>query len=270
MLRASVRRWQRMRSDRGMTLAELMVTMGLTTILGTMAVMFFVVANRTGNGTILTNQNTGDARVTLDEWTSMLRVAGWLDTSTKVDRFEEVTATKIVFYANLNNRSTSSTFSAPGPTTKIALLLRVSKASTGQGQLVEVRFGSDNTTVASTRQLGVLAGPTNGAPIFQPYSRSGSPVDLTQLGCKSGTVVKAGLCLQSVQSGAGMQDPTIGSSGLTVTAGPLRGNPDPTKNVDKVLQSIGSVGIAFTVSDSSNTSQTSYTSLASVSSGYPS
>jgi Tfp pilus assembly protein FimT len=257
-----------MRSDRGITLAELMVTMGLTTILGTMAVLFFVVANRTGNRTILTNQNTGDARVTLDEWTSMLRVAGWLDPSTKVDRFEEITSTKIVFYANLKNRSTSSTYTATGPTTKIALVLRVSKASTGQGQLVEIRFASDNTTVASSRQLAVLAGPTSGAPIFQPYSRSGSAIDLTQLGCMSGTTAKAGLCLQSAPSGAGMQDPTTGSANLSVSAGPLKGN--PAKNVDKVLQLVGSVGISFTVADSSGTAQTSYTSLASVSSGYPS
>ena len=268
MLRAARARMRRMRDERGITLAELVVTMGLTTLLGTITVAFFVVANRLGNHTVLTNQNTGDARVTLDDWTSMLRVAGWLDPTTKVDRFEEVTSTKIVFYANLQNRSTTS-YTAPGPTTKIALMLRVSNSATGQGQLVEVRFAPDNTTVASSRQLAALAGPAGTTPIFQPYSRSGVTLDLTNLGCMNGTTPTPGYCLQSAQPGAGMQDPTIGSSTLlAVTAGPLKGN--PTNNVDRTLQWIGSVGINFTVADSSGTAQTSYTSLASVSSGYPS
>ena len=267
MLRAVRARLRRMRSERGVTLAELVVTMGLTTILGVMTVSFFVVASRIGNRTVLTNQNTGDARVSLDEWTNMLRVAGWLDPNTKIDRFEEITSTKIVFYSNLQNRSTI-TYGAPTATTKIALILRVSNSSTGQGQLVEVRFNPDNTTVASSRQLAALAGPTGTIPIFQPYSRSGGTLDLTQLGCMSGNTAKPGLCLQSAQPGAGMQDPTIGTSNLTVSAGPLKGN--PTNNVDRVLQLIGSVGISFSVADSSGTAQTSYTSLASVSSGFPS
>jgi hypothetical protein len=244
-----------------------MVTMALTTILGTMGILFFVPATHLGYRTVLTNQNTGDARVTLDDWTSSLRVAGWLDPATKIDRFEEITPTKIVFYANLNNR-TSSTSSAVGATTKIALMLRISDASTGRGQLIEVRFNSDNTTVKSVRQLGMLASATNGAPMFQPYSRGGSAIDMTQLGCLKGTTPTAGLCLQSAQPGAGMQDPAVGTSGLTVTAGTRKGN--PAKNVDKTLQLIGSIGIAVTVVDQSSTAKTDYTSLASVSSGYPS
>ena len=73
----------RFADDRGITLAELMVSMTLTTILGTMAVLFFVGATHAGYRTVLTNQNTSDARLTLDSWTNMLRVAGWLDPNTK-------------------------------------------------------------------------------------------------------------------------------------------------------------------------------------------
>jgi hypothetical protein len=269
---ARLRRSGRIRfsDDRGITLAELMVSMTLTTILGTMAVLFFVGATREGYRTVLTNQNSGDARVTLDSWTNMLRVAGWLDPNTEADRFEEITPTKIVFYANLNNRvaSTSAPYSAPSPTTKVALMLRISNASTGVGQLIEVTFKSDNTTVQSVRQLGFNAKATGGAPIFQPYSRSGSPLDLTLKGCLSGSTGTAGLCLQSGQAGSGMQDPTISATGLSVSAGQLKGN--PALKVDKTLNQVGSIKIAFTVLDSSNTSSMDYSSLASVSSGYPS
>lgn len=256
--------------DRGVTLAELMVSMILTTILGTMAVLFFVGASHAGYKTVLTNQNSGDARLTLDSWTSMLRVAGWLDPSLQAVRFEEITSTKIVFYANLNNRSTavSGSFSAPAATTKVALMLRVSTPSTGVGQLIEVTFKPDNTTVQSVRQLGFNAKASVGKPIFQPYSRIGSPLDLTQLGCLSGTTPTAGLCLQSGQAGAGMLDPSIGASSLAVTSGAYRGN--PALNVDKSLNQIGSIAIAFTALDPSNTSSMDFASLASVSSGFPS
>lgn len=260
----------RLASDRGVTLAELMISMILTTILGTMAVLFFVGASHTGYKTVLTNQNSGDARLTLDSWTSMLRVAGWLDPSTQADRFEEVTSTKIVFYANLNNRSTavSGSFTAPAATTKVVLMLRVSVPATGVGQLIEVVFQPDNTTVKSVRQLGFNARGTGTLPIFQPYSRSGSPIDMTQLGCLNGVTPTAGLCLQSGQSGSGMLDPTIGTASLAVSSGPYRGN--PALNVDKVLNQVGSIGISFTALDPSNTSSMDFSSLASVSSGYPS
>ncbi|HEX8080895.1 MAG TPA: prepilin-type N-terminal cleavage/methylation domain-containing protein [Jatrophihabitans sp.] len=256
--------------DRGVTLAELMVSMILTTILGTMAVLFFVGSSSAGYKSVLTNQNSGDARLTLDSWTSMLRVAGWLDPSIKADRFEEVTSTKIVFYANLGNRATnvSGSFTAPAATTKIALMLRVSNTSTGVGQLIEVVFEPDNTTVRSVRQLGFNAKATAGLPVFQPYSRIGSALDLTQLGCLNGTTPTPGLCLQSGQPGSGMPDPSIGAGSLAVSSGNLRGN--PAHNVDTALNQIGSVAIAFTALDPSNTSSMAFTSLASVSSGFPS
>lgn len=258
---------RQMADDRGITLADLMVAMALTAILGTMAILFFVPTTHLGYKTVLTNQNTGDARLTLDEWTGMLRMAGWLDPNTKVDRFEEVTPTKIVFYANLGNRSSSSS-SQVDSTTKIALVLRISDTVTGRGQLIEVRFASDNTTVKSVRQLGMLASKTNGAPVFQPYSRGGSAIDMTQTGCLSGSTPTAGLCLQTPQTGAGMQDPTVAASGLAVAAGSRTGN--PALNVDRTLGLIGSVGIAVTLVDPSGTATTDYTSLASVSSGFPS
>jgi hypothetical protein len=261
--------------DRGITLAELVVAMGIATILATVAMFFFVGAERTGYTSVLTNQNTADARLTLGGWTSMLRVAGWLDTSTKTDRFEEITPTKIVFYANLDNANHASQVTdAP---TKVALLLRTTNAATGDGQLVEIVFKPDNTTPKSVRQLAFNAAPTGGPghAVFQPFNQVGGTIDVTSTqGCVDSITNRpvVGLCLQSPPAGAGMIDPTVASSSLAVSAGPLRGN--PTVNVDGVLDGelhgVSGVTVAFTVSDPSHTASMDFAAGASVNSGAPS
>jgi hypothetical protein len=258
-----------MRSDSGVTLAELAVSMTLTAVLGAMVITFFVGANHAGRRTIADNQQIADARVTLDSWTSMIRVAGWLHPSPapRIDRFEEITPTKIVFFANLMNRNNG--LAVPDATTKIALLLQVSDATTGTGNLVEIVFGPDNATPNAVRQLGFLAGPTGGPghPIFRPVTRTGVPVDMTRYGCTSGANPQVGLCLQTLQLGAGMLDPTLTPGTLQPVSGPLRGN--PALNVDKQLQLIGGITIAFTTSDTHRTSTLDFQSFASVSSGFP-
>jgi Tfp pilus assembly protein PilW len=259
---------KRLAPDSGMTLAELLVAMGLSLVLGTMATTFFVSALHATNRALLTNQDTADARVTLDDWTAKLRAAGWLDPNTQTDRFEEITPTKIVFYANLTNRATAdSTLSKP---TKVALLVQPSDTPTGEGELVEILFKtSDNTTPESVRQLAFHAGPTGGVgqPVFQPYNKAGGLVSLPSDGCLNGSTPVSGLCLQSAQPGAGMQDPSPSIS-LTVSPGPLRGNPG--NNVDPTMALIGSIKVAFTVSDPSHTTSMDFSSLVAVTSGYPS
>jgi type II secretory pathway pseudopilin PulG len=266
VLTAAARR-RRAADDAGITLIELIVSMTITTILMTFGIVFFVQAERSGYKSSLTNQQTADARLTLDSWTSMLRVAGWLDQSAKTDRFEEITPTKIVFYANLNNRNTAD-FQV-GTATKVALMLRVTNAATGDGQLVEVVFKPNNTTPKTVRQVAVNASPTGGAPIFQPYNQIGGAVDIANTtGCKQGNTPVAGLCLQTPPAGAGMLDPTLAATGpLAVSAGPLRGN--PALNEDSTLRSIAGITIAFTVNDTAHTDSLDFTSSASVNSGFP-
>jgi type II secretory pathway pseudopilin PulG len=263
-------RLRRLRSDdRGITLAELLVAMGISTIIGTVGVFFFVGASRTGYKTVLTNQNTGDARVTLDSWTSMLRVAGWLDTGAQTDRFEEITPTKIVFYANLDNRTTAD--QTVGAVTKVALMLRTTNAATGQGNLIEVRFNSDNATVKSVRQVAFNVQPTGGAgqAVFLPRNHAGGAVDtINTNGCRSGSTAKPGLCLQSPPAGAGLLDPRVSATSMAVSSGSLRGN--PAVNVDTTLADIGSITVAFTVRDPSGTAIMDYSGTASVNSGFPS
>jgi type II secretory pathway pseudopilin PulG len=259
--RASASRHSGERGEAGMTLAELVVASALTIVIGTMATTFFVAVIHTTSRVTLANQQTGDARATLDSWTSLLRLAGWLDPNTMADRFEELTPTKIVFYANLNNRgSADQTVGAP---TKVALFL--DDGGAGTGQLVEIVFQADNTTPRSVRQLGFEAAATNGSWIFTPYNRLGGAVDTSALGCQSGQSAVTGLCLKA-PTGAGLLDPQFGPATHAVVSGPLRGN----GSADATLQSIGRIDIAFTVSGPANTAAMDYASSASVSSGFSS
>ena len=260
---------RRLRADDGITLVELLVSMTVTTILGALTIIFFISAEHSGYKSVLTNQATADARNTLDSWTSLLRVAGWLDPTAKTDRFEEITPTKIVFYANLDNRNTADqTVGAP---TKVALMLRTTDAATGEGQLIQVIFKPDNTTPDSVRQVAFEVTPTGGPghAIFQPYTAAGGAIDVTTPGCLSGGTPQPGLCLQTLPANAGMVDPQIGPGSLAVSSGPLRGYPDAAVDVDSTLAGIGGITIDFTATDPMQSDPLEFTSSASVNSGFP-
>jgi hypothetical protein len=258
------RRLARRPVDAGITLAELMVAMTLSIILGTMTVLFFVSASRLGSRTILTNQDTSDARVTLDSWTSMVRVAGWLDLPNKVDRFEQITPTKIVFYANLGNRNASDLTNVQ-PVTKIALMLDAPSAG-ADGQLIEIRFATDNSTPLVVRQVGVNAAQTGGAWVFTPRDQAGGLIDTSVEGCLVAGTPTAGLCAKApVMPSPGMLDPTLVPGSHTPTTGVLRGD----GSVDGVLANVGRIDIAFTVSDAKHISSADYSSSATVNSGFP-
>ena len=264
MLTALPRRLRRLHCvDAGITLAELLVAMVITTIIGTMATSFFVSATHVGTTTISSNQNAADARITLDSWTSQLRLAGWFDTTNKVDRFEEITPTKIVFWANLANRN--ATDGTSGALTKVALMLNVTDVTSGRGQLVQVVFKSDNTTTQSVRQLGFDAQPRSGSWVFTPYSQADAVVDTSQPLCLNNGSAVAGLCAHA-PAGAGLLDPTLAAGTHTVVQGPLTGD----GTADAILANIGRIDIGFVVRDPSGTTTMDYASSASVSSGFPS
>jgi hypothetical protein len=235
---------RRFRDDAGMTLAEMLVSCTVGMIVLTFGTLFFVSTSRSSDHTGQVDEALASARTVLGRWTSFVRVAGWLDPAGATDRFEEITPTKLVFYAGLGNRSDSSLQLTAA--TKIALLLD-RPAGSATGRLVEVVFGPDNTTPKSVRQLAVSAGPTGGTPVFQPYNAVGGDVgvDNTQ-GCLQNGVPVVGLCLQSPPTGAGMLDPqvTTSSGHLSVAAGALRGN--PALKVDQILNGIAGIRIGFT------------------------
>lgn len=261
--------------DSGISIGELVVSATITMMILAVATSWLIQVNRQGTGTALTNQTTGDARTTLQSWTSMLRVAAWLDPAAKTDRFEEITPTKIVFYANLGNLPTVCPTNAPSAcrvtnaVTKVSLSLVANGSAGGAGRLVEVAFGPDNATPARVRTVALNASATGGQPIFQPYFSSGAMVPLsTTTGCSTNGTPVVGLCLQSAPIGAGMLDPVVSPGGATVTAGPLRGY--SAVNVDATLQKVAGIDIAFTVSDAANVTSMSYSGAASVYSGFSS
>ena len=258
-----------LRADGGVTLAELLVAIGLTMVIGLMATMFFITASHATDKSVLTIQDTSSARVVLDSWSDMVRVAGWLDVNTKNDRFEQITPNKIVFYANLGNRNDPATGAviagqSVDPVTKVALMLKPKDGST-DGQLIEVLFDSDNTTVKSIRRLAFDARPdTADGWIFSPIDRSGGPVDTSQSLCKSstgGSVV--GLCAK-LPTGSGMRDPVVSDSGNSVNAGPLSGD----GSANSILGNVGRIDISFVVRDPSGVQSSAFESSAAVNSGY--
>ncbi|HZC74069.1 MAG TPA: prepilin-type N-terminal cleavage/methylation domain-containing protein [Jatrophihabitans sp.] len=253
-------RLRKPRRDDGITLTELLVAMGIATILGAMAVAFFVGANRSGQVTVATNQGVGDARVALDNWTSLIRVAGWLEPTPSAlnDRFEEITPTKVVFWAYLEGKL------PPDPPSKVALML--TGQADGTGRLVQIVFKQgDPTTPASVRQVGLDVEQTDGAWVFTPHNLDGGLVDTSQPQCIDGATVVPGLCAKA-PDGAGMLDPTVGATGLSVHAGPLSGD----GSADATLNQIGRIDIAFTAEDPAALASMDYASSASVNSGFPS
>lgn len=254
------------RDDAGLTLAELVVAMALTSILMMIGGVFFVSAIQTTNKTTLTNEQTADARLTLDSWTAKLRVAAYLD-SAQTDRIEVLTPTKIVFYANLDNRTTDDF--AVGAVSKVVLMLKQANSATGTGQLIEIIFRGNTSTPTTVRRLALNARATagRGTAIFTAYNYVGAELNPASYnGCLSGTTVKTGLCLHTLPAGAGMIDPTVGLTSNTVTAGSLGGN--PALNVDDILNSIVAIKVGFTVVDATGKVAQSYQSEVALNSGY--
>lgn len=227
-----------------MTLAEVMVSCTVSMIVLTFGTLFFVSTSRSSDHTGQVDQALGSARTVLGRWTSFVRVAGWLDPTVATDRFEEITPTKLVFYAGMGNRSSGSLQLTPA--TKVALMLDRPTGS-ASGRLVEVVFGADDKTPRSVRRLPFRAGPTGSSPVFQPYNVIGGDVGVDNTpGCMQNGVPAVGLCLQSPPSGAGLLDPQVTSSSGTVSvaSGPLRGNPG--LQVDSILNTVAGIRIAFT------------------------
>lgn len=262
--------------DAGLSLMELVVTMGIATIVGTIATMFFVNAYKTGYKSISTNQNTADARITLDSWTSMLRVADFFDpinlrSNNVADRFEEITPTKIVFYASLGNRP-AGTVGDPVSVTKVALFLNPSVSDPTHGELVQVLFNTDNVTPKSVRVLGFNASQSTDAAtgstkwFFTPYNKSGGQLSTSTAKClNAANQPVVGYCYQPTGA-TGTYDPTLQTGTHTVIAGNLHG--DGTANT--TLANVGRIDISIRIANVTNTTINDFSSSVAVNSVFPS
>jgi hypothetical protein len=176
-------------ADAGITLMELIVSMALMTICGTMTLFFFTGMNTASNTTVDANVATAKARTTLQEWTTLLNLA---DSSSSAgsgtNRFVEITPTSATFYSNVDlNRSTSG--SARTAPQKVELSLENS-------QLVERDYSADSGSLTATRYLADDVSRSGGAWLFTPYCA------ITAAG--TGTVTGVGSCTSTASGSSAL------------------------------------------------------------------
>lgn len=211
--------------DSGISLSELLVTMGLMTIAGSMATAFLVTSSKASNMTLERGYNVSQARLTLDSWTNLLKVTDSIYApGSKKGQFVRITPTEIKFYASLNNRDNAG-FGTP---TLVDLSLE-------NGELVERHYDGATGALRSTRNLASGAAATGW--VFTPYAGT-SKLPLTEQDCLSGSAHVDGFCgaFDSASSG--------------------------TAAGETQLETVTRVDIAFTVTDHANLAPTSFTSSA--------
>jgi prepilin-type N-terminal cleavage/methylation domain-containing protein len=100
-------RLRRLRGDAGVTLVELMVSMAIFTLLGAMALTWFVGSNTANKATVDANITTASARNALQSWAGLIRLA--TPASGSSTAVTNLTATSITFSANLGALPSCST-----------------------------------------------------------------------------------------------------------------------------------------------------------------
>jgi hypothetical protein len=231
MLTAFARRGRQVlapeRRESGVSLVELVVAMTLMTVIGGMTLTFFVSADAADTRTIDGNVSTAGARNVLESWSRLLSLADSPQTAGASGRFQQITPTSAIFYANVNtNRATSS--GARTAPTKVFLSLE-------SGQLIERSYAPNSATAPSTYPSSptttryLVSGVVTTGWLFTPYVL-GSPPSISEPNDCSGGA--AGLC-----------------AGVAAA--------------DAILPTVVRVDIAFTVKSSSGVSQ-SYSASAAI------
>lgn len=226
-------------ADAGVSLMELLVSMALMTILGTLTLMLFLNVNSSTAATTDRTLNTASARNALEAWTGYLQVADGTTAGSKTNRIEWLTATDMLFYADINNR----TWSSPGTTGAPTMMwLRLD----AKGQLVEEQFASTaaaGTAPAVCRVLGSnVSQAVNADGVTQPVF---SAADVT-----GATITGTGTA----------PTPSSGCQNLPVTVPSQTKSPDPVAQAN--LVNVRSVTIDFQMRDGTNQHPIEFTSQA--------
>jgi prepilin-type N-terminal cleavage/methylation domain-containing protein len=177
MLSVALRR-RRPRGEDGFTLAELLVAMVVASIVGALALSWFIGASNATTTTTDVDNATASARNVLQTWGRMLQLAGAsAGVGTTTNGIQSINATSITFSAYLSNSGACSPESscAPLSTTNVTLAL------TG-GKLYEtIGSGKASVVEASTTTAADATGC-----LFVAYTATGL------LGC-SGTLTSTQL-----------------------------------------------------------------------------
>lgn len=162
---------RRLNPDDGFTLIELLVTTIIASILGALALQWFMGASNATTTTSDVDNATASARYVLQQWGKMLQLAGAsAGVGTTTNGIQSLSPTSITFTAYLSNSGACSanTSCAPLRTSTVTLAL-------ANGKLYET-IGSGQASVdeASTTSVSAASGC-----LFTAYTASG------QLGCSS-------------------------------------------------------------------------------------
>jgi Tfp pilus assembly protein PilW len=235
-------------NDAGISLAELLVAMALATIIGAMTMVTFVNVSDSTAATTDRVIGSSQARNTLQSWTGYLRVADGTTAGSTTNRFEWLTGTDVLFYADLKNRTASAdTVTAP-----TMIWLRLDSAS----RLVEEQFSSTAAAGAHWTTCRALA---DSATAPETDLRSGLFTASDTTGATlTPTTIGAGVDLGAAPTASAGCQPLP----VTVPSAPIGGVVDPVAVVN--LQSVGSVEIAFTMTDTKGKHPLEFDSVATV------
>lgn len=166
--------------EAGITLMELIVGMALSTVLGAMTLMLFLDINSSAESTTDRTINTASVRNAIQSWTIYLRVADGTTAGDRADRIEWLTASDMLFYADINNRPDTTTDQLKTIGTPTMMWLRL---DTG-GNLVEEQFSSSATQGTAPSTCRVLAEnvSTPSAPLFAAFDTRNRPMAGENLG----------------------------------------------------------------------------------------
>lgn len=236
MLSRLSRWWRHARAaasqDDGITLTELIVAMTLSVILGAVTMTMFVNVSNSSASTTDRTIGANQARSVLQAWSIYLHVAdGPTAAGSSSHRFEWITPTSMLFYADLGNRQGGA--GGTGPATPPTMIwLRLDTAQ----QLVEEQFTSSSATYPGTYGTAystcrILADHVT-STTFTGYASTGS-------GSWGSSLAPTGAGCLALTGSVSQTDPTANSA----------------------LPNVTSVGIDFTVIDLARTHTQEYSSV---------
>lgn len=225
MILSRMRRRLQIRRDAGVTLAELVVTMGLSTLIGAMTLSLFLSISSSATATTDRTVNSAAARTAIQAWTAYLRVADGPTAGVRASRIEWLTKSDMLFYADLYNRGINSSSDVATTGAPTMIWLRRDAA----GSLIEEQFASTAASGTSPKVCRVLLTKTDtSTTLFTAQDSSGSSMMSQALG----TAPTA----------------STGCQKLPVTVPSQQSHPDLTAQSN--LQTVFSVTIDFIVRDS--------------------
>lgn len=233
----------RRRDDVGVSLIELLVAMGLMTILGAITARLFITVNSSASATTDRAVNATSAGALMQAWDGYLRVADGTTPGSLTNRFEWLTANDALFYADINNRATSGT----------------GLTSTGSATMVWLRLDSNNALIEEQF-------PQNAAKGAQPTRcrrllANASPGDGDTITRLFTAINPLGSDMNSLDLGTA-PTPTAGCQALPVTVPSQANNPDPAATAN--LANVTQVRINFIVVDSAKSHPIGFSSWATL------